>query len=750
MSTLSIRGARQHNLASIDVDLPRERLVVVCGPSGSGKSSLAFDTIHAEGRRRYLEALAGAVRVGKALPRPDVDLIVGLPPTLALDQRWGAPTGETSVASYAELWPVLRVLWARAGVQHCPSCDAEIRPLTHDEMVGRLLALPEGTALTIEAPVRLRGVAALEEAIRAGFSRMRVDGAILRAEEIAPSQLEHATNVRVVIDRIKLASDHRDRVHDAVRLAARAGAGVVLATWGDGGLELVDRPYCVRCNRSFPPLEPRLLSYRHPEGRCPDCEGTGVMGELPCAACGGSRLGEVARAVRWRGRSLARVQTETVAQNAAFFSSEASDRVSEIPLGEIVHRLGLLARLGLGALPLGRPAAALSTGEQQRIRLARAVAGRMSGVLYVLDEPSAGLAPDDVDAVVDLLRGLVDAGNGVLAVEHHPAVLAAADHVLELGPGAGRDGGRIVFEGTSRALLHADTATGRWLSGRERLSKSTHVPGPGVLSGGRDLPTHALVALVGPSGSGKSSLLTRIEADPQFPRVVRVDRMGVRAARSTPATYTGVWDLVRELLAATREAQIRGFNASFFSLAVKGGRCEACQGTGVRRVDLQVLPDVWLPCETCGGRRFAADVREVRWKGLSPDELLDLTIAEASPILGGHPKIDAILRVLRDVGLGYVPLGLPTAELSGGEAQRLALARELLRAGAPEGALYLVDGPTLGLHPADVAVLLHVLRRLVEQGGTVWAATHDPAFAAASDAIVDLTQGPAPAASRPQ
>ncbi len=735
MSTIAIRGARQHNLASIDLDLPRDRLIVVCGVSGSGKSSLAFDTLHAEGQRRYLEALAGTVRGARRLPPADVDGVYGLPPTIALDQRWSDPDDRATVGSQADATPILRVLWARAGVQHCPRCDAEIRPLTHDAMVGRLLALPAGTALTVEAPVTLSAdydaAIVLAEVQRQGFSRIRVGGAIQRVEETAPRDLRGP--ISVVVDRIRMGADEkRDRLHDAVRLAARAGQGVVIVAWDDQVLRMVDRPYCAACGLDLPALEPRMLSGRGP-GACPVCSGVG------CGECDGSGLGPAARAVRWRGMGLGGFMGLDLREAAAFLADAPADPVADLPRAEAGRRIGALLELGLGALTLGRRAATLSTGELQRIRLARAVAGRLSGVLYVLDEPAAGLGGAELAAVVTLLRSLVTQGSTVLAVEHNADVIRAADLVIELGPGAGVDGGRVVYVGDPAGLLAADTRTGRWLSGRSTLSLSERVVSGTVAVGGLTLPRVGVAAILGPSASGKSRLLDQIQAmDLGFGRVVRVDRIGARAGRSMPATYLGIWDLMRDLLAATREAQIRGFPPSFFSLNVKGGRCEACQGSGERRIELQILPDLYVPCEVCGGRRFAADVREVRWKGRSPDELLELRGDEAFALLSGHPKLENILRAMHDVGLGYVPLGISTAALSGGEAQRLALARELVAAGRPEGTLYLLDAPTVGLHPADVAALLGALRRLADQGGTVWCATHDAAFAAACDVVIPL------------
>ena len=751
MDPIRLHGARAHNLTGFDLDLPRDRLVVVCGVSGSGKSSLVFHTLHAEGRRRYLEALAGSLR-GRSLPAPEIDDLTGLPPTIALDQRWATPTDRSTVASQAELMDGLRVLWARAGTAHCPRCDAPVVPTPLDAAVGRLLALPAGTALTLEAPVAVRGPGALDEVARAGFSRVRLDGEVMRVEEIPAHRIGPDAAIAVVVDRIRLADDRRDRLQDGARLAARVGGGIWTARWADGALAFVDRPLCAACRVELPPLTPRSLSWGHPDGACPRCEGAGTDGDAPCAACGGTRLRPEARAVRWRGSTLPDLTRRTVADARQWLADTPSDPVATPLATELVRRLDLLARLGLQELPLDHRAARLSTGEQQRLRLVRAASARLTGVCYLLDEPVAGLGSSEIAAVLDHLRALIAQGNSVIAVEHHPAVIAAADWIIELGPGAGTQGGQIVFQGSPAAFAAADTLTAGWCAGRAQLTRPRRSPGPPVTLADRALPTRALVAITGPSGSGKSTLLramhSRFDDDPSarpptadalpFARCVRVDRLGVRAARSMPATYVGLWEPLRELLASTREAQVRGFGPSFFSLATKGGRCEACQGTGERRVDLALLPEVVLPCDVCEGRRFAADVRTIRWKGRSPDEILASRIDEAATFLAGHPKLDAILRVLRACGLGDVPLGQPTSALSGGEAQRLALARELLRAGSPQDTLYLLDAPTVGLHPADVQQLLGVLSQLVDQGGTVWAATHDPAFAAIADVTVAL------------
>ncbi|MBX2799071.1 MAG: hypothetical protein KTR31_15450 [Myxococcales bacterium] len=767
---IRIRGARQNNLAAFDLDLPTRQLVVLCGVSGSGKSSLAFDTVHAEGQRRYLEAMAVDRLVTWGMP-PRVDQVEGLPPTVALGQRHAAASRRATVSTVLDLDPVLRVLFARAGVQHCPRCDREIRVRTHDEIVAQVLSRPEGSRLTLEAPLRQTHAGILEEVERAGFSRLRLDDRVVRLDEARLAEVEGAASVRIVVDRLKVSPDRRDRLADSVRLAATAGQGVLIVRGDDDQDDvMVDRPLCWYDDLRLPALEPSLLSPLQPPGACPACEGTGTVApaDAQCGACEGTRLSSVARAVRWRGSHLGEVR--------ALSARALLERVAGLPEGEhpvealvlpdVRVRLERLASLRLHTLPLDRRADQLSGSELQRLRLARQLANPLSGVCYVLDEPAAGLDREMAQAVVQVIRQLVDGGNSVLAVAHAPEVIRAADHVVEFGPGAGAAGGKVVFQGTVDALMQADTPTGRWLSGRSVL------PAPETAREGADdvvldgpwrlgrtqrlvLPRARVVAVTGPSGSGKSTLLATIGAALQerplpegvtltgvegLSRSNLVGRGASKSGRSNPATYVGLWDVLRELLAATRESRVRGLSASTFSLNTKGGRCAACAGSGEEVMNLGPLPDLVLPCRVCEGRRFEQDVLEVRWKGLDPSEILALRAAEAQVLLAGHPHLDRALRALVRVGLGYVPLGQATRTLSGGEAMRLSLARELSRA-ARRGAadtVYLLDDPTTGLHPQDVAHLLQLLRELVDDGATVWMATSDEALAAVADVRVEL------------
>jgi len=721
---LRIRGARQHNLSDVDLDLPLRRLVVFCGPSGSGKSSLAFDTIFAEGQRRYLAALGMAGRA--RLPPPDADELRGLPPTLALRQRHDAPPSHATLADVADVLTTVQLLFGRFGVMHCPRCDRAVQPVAADTIVDRIMEGPEGSRVLIEAPLpEAPGV--VDEVRRAGFARVRYRGEVWRLDDVPPD----ATALRVVVDRVKLAADRRARVADSVRLAARAGLGVVVAVSDEGEQVWVERPYCVHDDLPLPKLEPRLLSRWSATGRCASCAGAG------CEACAETGLSETARRVRWRGQTLEEVLglgAESAARN--LMEGEGAE---EGPVDQLRRRLDALVGLGLGGPRLATPAPSLSAGQLQRARLTRVVTAALGGVAVVLDEPAAGLDDDSAARVVEQLRAVIDEGSSVLAVSHHPVVIRAADHLVEFGPGAGVLGGCVVFDGPAQGIDEADTATGRWLSGRLPVPGGRHRPlVRWVEEGGRRLPLGALSVVVGPSGSGKSTWLERLGAAAAVAdlRVVAADRAAGRSRRSMVATYVGLWDVVRKLLAQTRAAAIRGLEASAFSLNVKGGRCEACRGQGTQRLELELLPDVEVPCEVCGGARFARDVLDVRWKGVSPAELLAGDADTLRPILAGHPHLDRALGALVRVGLGYLPLGRTTAGLSGGEARRLALARELVR--SSEGTIYLLDDVTVGLHRADVVALLPTLHDLVDGGGTVWMATHDRSLVDVADHVVEI------------
>jgi excinuclease ABC subunit A len=764
---IRVRGAREHNLRAIDLDLDPHAITVLVGRSGSGKSSLALDTLHAESSRRLLGVMAGRGRHAlPALPRPDVDALLDLPTTLALEARRHPPRAGATVASRTECDLVLRVLFGRAAVPHDPVTGAPLRVMRHDEIVGRLAALPEGARVSLEAPVR-GGRAALDEITRAGFSRVRWRGNVVRLDELAPAQVGEDEPLRVVVDRVRVASDRLDRLHDAVRTTSRAGQGRVIAVLDDGELEMADLPWSEGLQRALADLSPGLFRVGGGDEPCEACQG---RSDPACAVCGGHGLGVTARAARLGAWTWASIHGAPIREVLAGLAELPAGPVVDPLRAELGRRLTALVEGGCGALTLGRALGTLSSGELQKVRLAGHASGDLAGVLHVLDEPSGGLDDAGAAEVVALLYRLRAAGCGLVVVDHHPTVIAAADRVIEFGPGVGAQGGQVVFDGPPDALRGANTLTGAWLRG-ERAGPSPGGAGAGAVTlrgiprgaaagGAVALVAGALNVLVGPTGAGKTAALAHLarvvqaridQADPDVAglvtgldgvsRLVWVDDEAAgRSRRSSPATYTGLWDTVRELLSSTQEARVRGLESGRFSLAVRGGRCEACRGLGVVEVDLGFLPDVLVPCEVCGGKRFAGDVLAVRYKGMNAGQVLDLTVDEARAQLAGHPRIDDALRALAEVGLGHVRLGQPADTLSGGEAWRLRLARELVRALRGTGAdtLFLVDEPAAGLHPEDVAVLARLFRALVAQGSTVVAATHHPVLRAAADHLVDL------------
>ncbi len=788
--SIRVRGAREHNLQGVDLDLPREALVVLCGPSGSGKSSLAFDTLHAEGRRRLVEALDARSRLALgAFRRPRVDAIHGLTPTIGIAARRGSGSRRSTVGTLTEAHHFLRVLFARAGVQHCTGCGRPVRRWSPPVVVARLLDLPEGTRLTLLAPVA-RGRPGsprplLDEIRRQGFARVRVDGETRRLDEpvVVDARIPH--DIDVVIDRVRVREGVRGRLADAVETALRAGGGTVLVEAVPPGeaartLGFSDRLRCLDCGLDFPPLTPARFSFNSPAGMCPTCEGLGVAGAggRPCPSCRGGRLRADAASVRVGDLDIVGLSALPAAEArlrlrelAAVLAGEQAAVAAE-PLAEVDRRLGFLEAVDLGWMPLDRPADTLSAGEARRVRLAAQLGGELSGVTYILDEPTAGLHPRDGGRVLDALRRLRDLGNTVIVVEHDPAVIDAADRVVEFGPGAGRHGGRVVFAGAPAAMREApESATGPWLSGRRRLAEGPRRPPPDrwlrVLGAAEHnlrgvdvaIPLGRLVAVTGVSGAGKSTLVrdvlspalhrrlhrarrpagrhAGIEGLDGLARVVDLDPTGARSPRANPATASGAFTAIRELFAKTREARLRGWGPGRFSFNRPGGRCEACRGEGVRRVEMELMPDVFVPCEVCGGSRYDPETLAVRYKGRTIADVLALSVEEAAALFARHPRPGRVLRTLVEVGLGYLALGQPGPTLSAGEVQRVRLARELARGGAGD-TIYLLDEPTAGLHFVDVERLLAALRRLVDAGNTVVAVEHHLGFIAAADHVVDL------------
>lgn len=900
MEPVRIRGARQHNLQGFDLELPRPALVAITGPSGSGKSSLAFDTLFAEGQRRYLEGLSTyAKQFVERMPRPAVDAIDHLPPALALEQHNPVRTSRSTVGTASEVHDLLRLLWARVGTLHCPRCGRVLTAETADSVAARLRA-HAGARVRVLFPLPAtarRDPEALAATLRAlGFLRVEAQGRTWRLDEPLPPTVASAPDLAVVVDRLLLEEAEEGRLREALETAFAEGDGEAWVRFDDGRtVRFATTPRCPdHPDVRVPSLTPQLFSFHSPTGSCPTCTGFGAVltydeslivpnperslaegavdpwtkpryearrralvafarrqgvdpaapwrtlppevrqailhgtrgfegvipflraleekrykayvrvflrqyqSAQPCPTCGGARLRPEALWVRVDGATIADVSRRTVAelrQWARGLPERLDDRarqVAAVLLRHLQDRLDVLDEIGLGYLTLDRPTRTLSGGEAQRLALANALGSHLTDTLYVLDEPTIGLHPADTARLLRLLRALRDRGNLVVMVEHDLEAIAAADYVVELGPGGGAQGGRLLFAGPAAAFRQADTRTAQHLTGRVPPPPPRPARRPQAwlrLRGARahnlqgvdvELPLGALTAVTGVSGSGKSTLVIDVllraleqrflggettarrhlgdivgqwdalEGAEHLDGVVVVDQSPIgRTPRSNPATYTKAWDELRRLFAAQPEARRRGYTARTFSFNVPGGRCEACQGAGYRLVDMVFLPDVLLPCEVCGGTRFRAEVREVRLEGLSISDVLELTVDEALRRFLRYDRLGRALWPLREVGLGYLRLGQPAPTLSGGEAQRLKIARELGR-GARRGGrrLYLLDEPTTGLHPDDVRALLKVLHGLVDAGHTVVVIEHNLDLIAQADWIVDLGPGAGPEGGR--
>ncbi len=897
--SIVVRGAREHNLKSVDVEIPRARLVVITGLSGSGKSSLAFDTLYAEGQRRYVESLSAYARQFlEQMEKPDCDAIEGLSPAIAIEAKGTGRNPRSTVGTVTEIADYLRLLYARVGRPLCYSCGREIAAQTVQQVVDRLTALPADTRLFVYAPVvrdrKGEHRKELDELRRGGFVRVRVDGALRElAEDIALARTVRHT-IEVLVDRLVVRAGGATRLADSLAVAFRHGDGTALVEVVEPGataprpLFFSERHACPTCGVSYPELAPRFFSFNSPHGACPACGGLGVerrfdpalivprpqaplpdalssvvlralprleavlaglaaqyrfrpgtpFKDLPatvrtvllegsgeqevefehggrtvrrpfagllalcrrrqqetrsawlredleglvsdrrCTACEGTRLRREARFVRVGGRSIVEVAALPIGDALAFFRgldlSPTEREIARPIVKEILARLGFLIDVGLDYLALDRGAATLSGGEGQRIRLATQIGSKLVGVLYILDEPSIGLHQRDNARLLATLRQLRDLGNTVVVVEHDRDTILAADHVIDMGPGAGVHGGRVVAAGPPAAIM-ADPAslTGRYLAGAEEVP----VPRPrrrgsGWTIGVRgarannlgsidvDVPLGTMTCVTGVSGSGKSSLVVdtiypalaqRLGGGRQEPgaydqlsgwqmldKVIEIDQAPIgRSPRSNPATYTGVFGPVRELFAQLPEARARGYGPGRFSFNVKGGRCEACAGDGLIAIEMHFLPDVFVTCEVCGGRRYNRETLEVHFKGRSIADVLDLSVAEALDFLGAVPAVRQRLEALREVGLEYIRLGQPATTLSGGEAQRVKLARELARR-ATGRTLYVLDEPTTGLHFDDVRRLLQVLGRLVDAGNTVLLIEHNLDVVKSADYVIDL------------
>ncbi|HEY2989572.1 MAG TPA: excinuclease ABC subunit UvrA [Candidatus Binatia bacterium] len=797
-----IKGARQHNLKNIDLEIPRDRLVVITGVSGSGKSSLAFNTLYAEGQRRYVESLSAYARQFlQQMERPDVDAIEGLSPSIAIDQRGASQNPRSTVGTITEIYDHLRLLFARVGQPHCYRCGREISAQTVQQIVDRLLAFPPQTQLHVLAPIPVsrpseyrKELAALA---KAGFARVKIDDRVYELSEKVDLKGAVHGGIDLIVDRLVLREGVEKRLADSLEIAARYGKGVLkvdVAAGGAANEELIfsQKSVCVHCGTSFPDLTPRFFSFNSPEGACPDCAGLGrrpsgktksdeiedYLDLAPCSACRGTRLRKESLHVLLAGKNIADVTSAPISEVIEFFAGvKFSDRdrpVAERIVTEITSRLRFLLQVGLDYISLDRPAATLSGGEAQRVRLATEIGSRLVGVLYILDEPSVGLHPRDNARLLELLDKLKDSGNTVLVVEHDREAMLRADHLIDLGPGAGVNGGQVVAQGTPQQVMESETSlTGGYLSGRLEIPvPARRRKGSGqslIIKGARqnnlkavtvEFPIGAFSCVTGVSGSGKSSLVldTLYKAMDQrlqgakasaglydeligaehFDNVVSIDQSPIgRTPRSNPATYTALFPNIRDLFAQLPEARVRGFGPGRFSFNAEGGRCEACHGDGIIRIEMHFLPDAFVTCEVCHGKRYNRETLEVLYKGRSIADVLDLTVNQALEFLGNFPAIRRKLETLRDVGMGYVRLGQPAPTLSGGEAQRIKLARELSKRSTGK-TLYILDEPTTGLHFDDIIKLLEVLGRLADAGNTVIVIEHNLDVIKTADFVLDL------------
>ena len=898
-----IKGARENNLRNIDVEIPRDKLTVVTGLSGSGKSSLAFDTVYAEGQRRYVESLSSYARMFLGqMDKPDVDSIDGLSPAISIDQKTTSKNPRSTVGTVTEIYDYLRLLYARIGIPHCPNCGREIRQQTVDQMVDRMMQLPAGTKLSLLAPV-IRGKKGehrkiLEDAKRSGYVRARVDGLVYDLAEEIPLEKNKKHTIEIIVDRIAVKDSIRRRLTDSSETALSLSGGLLTAALADTGEEITfSQNYaCPDCGISLEEITPRLFSFNNPHGACPTCSGLGIqmlidpdlimpnkklsiengginasgwgnvksdgiskmyfdalakryrfklsdpiemlsseavdailygtkgealqlkyekadghgvirrefegivpnlerryretqspamraeieacMAETPCPACGGQRLKKTALAVTVGGKNIAELTALSVMAAAEFLNrlnmTRKEQLIAEQIVKEIRSRLDFLSSVGLGYLTLSRSSGTLSGGESQRIRLATQIGSSLMGVLYILDEPSIGLHQRDNAKLLRTLYRLRDLGNTLVVVEHDEETMRAADHVIDIGPGAGVNGGRVVCAGTVDDICACpESVTGQYLSGKKKIPVPT-VRRKGIgkvltIRGAAEhnlkgidvsFPLGELICVTGVSGSGKSSLIQEIlykilaseknrskvrpgkfdsiEGLEYVDKVIALDQSPIgRTPRSNPATYTGVFDDIRNLFASTQDARMRGYNQGRFSFNTKGGRCEACSGDGLVRIEMHFLPDVYVPCVVCGGRRYNRETLEVRYKGKNISEVLDMTVEEAVGFFANQEKIHDRLQTLYDVGLGYIKLGQSSTTLSGGEAQRVKLATELSKR-ATGRTVYILDEPTTGLHVADVHRLTDILSRLTDAGNTVIVIEHNLDVIKVADHIIDL------------
>ncbi|WBY64829.1 MAG: UvrABC system protein A [Thermocaproicibacter melissae] len=899
--TIYIKGAREHNLKNINIELPRDKLIVFTGLSGSGKSSLAFDTIYAEGRRRYVESLSSYARqfLGQA-NKPDVDYIEGLSPAISIDQKTTSRNPRSTVGTVTEIYDYLRLLYARIGIPHCPICGREIKQQTVDQIVDQVLALPENTKIMVLSPVvRARKgehTKELDAARRSGFVRVRVDGVLYDLSETISLEKNKKHTIEVVVDRLVIHPDIRSRLADSIETASSLSGGLIIISVVGGEDHLFSQNYaCPDHGISIEELTPRMFSFNSPFGACPKCSGLGVfmkidpdrimpdkslsinqgglkasgwamegntiaamylkalsqkykfsldtplkdlppeiidillygtkgekikverdssfghstyetpfegiinnldrrfhetqsnwirdeiqnyMSAIPCDACKGKRLAPISLAVTVGGINISQFCDMSITEALDFLENlkltERESQIARLILKEIKSRLTFLKNVGLEYLTLSRSAETLSGGESQRIRLATQIGSSLTGVLYILDEPSIGLHQRDNAKLLATLKHLRDIGNTVIVVEHDEETMLASDHIVDIGPGAGVHGGQVVFSGKVEDLIKCEESiTGQYLSGKKKVEIPTHRrKGNGkklkIIGASQnnlkninvEIPLGTFVCVTGVSGSGKSSLINeilykylaaelngakthpgafeRIEGVSALDKVIAIDQSPIgRTPRSNPATYTGVFNDIRALFASTQDAKLRGYTSGRFSFNVKGGRCEACEGDGIIKIEMNFLPDVYVPCEVCKGKRYNRETLEIKYKGKNIYDVLEMTVEEGLAFFANVPKIERRLKTLQEVGLGYIKIGQPATTLSGGEAQRVKLAAELGKRSTGR-TIYILDEPTTGLHIADVHKLIEVLQKLVDSGNTVVVIEHNLDLIKTADYLIDL------------
>lgn len=896
-----IKGAREHNLKNIDIELPRDKLIVMTGLSGSGKSSLAFDTIYADGQRRYIESLSSYARMFLGqMEKPDVDSIEGLSPAISIDQKTTSKNPRSTVGTVTEIYDYLRLLYARVGIPHCPVCGKEIKQQTVDQIVDKIMELPEHTKFQILAPI-VRGRKGeyrkeLEDLIKQGYARVRVDGIIYDLSEQIKMDKNKKHNIEVIVDRLVMKEDIRSRLSDSIEIAGNLSGGLIIIDVIDGEELSFSQNYaCPEHGVSMEELVPRMFSFNNPFGACPTCTGLGVfrrididlilpnrdlsirenaikasgwkyadgtiaqmyfdaiaseygfsvdqpvktlseeqlnavlygtgdkkikvvrsreqgggmymtafegvinnlerrykettsvysrediaqyMGEAVCPDCHGQRLKKEALCVTVCGKNINEFCDMSIVEALDFVKgiklSEREMMIAERILKEIKERLGFLSSVGLEYLTLSRTAGTLSGGESQRIRLATQIGSSLMGVLYILDEPSIGLHQRDNDKLIATLKKLRDLGNTLIVVEHDEDTMRAADFIVDIGPGAGVHGGEVICAGTLDDIMKCErSVTGQYLTGKLKIEVPEQRRKPGkkwlTVTGCREnnlknitvkIPLGIFTCVTGVSGSGKSSLVNEIvykhlvgklnrarikpgafdtfEGIEYLDKVIAIDQSPIgRTPRSNPATYTGVFNDIRDLFASTNDAKMRGYTSGRFSFNVKGGRCEACEGDGINKIEMHFLPDIYVPCEVCKGKRYNRETLEVHYRGKSIYDVLEMTVEEGITFFENHEKIKRKLQTLYDVGLGYIKIGQPATTLSGGEAQRVKLATELSKR-ATGKTVYILDEPTTGLHTADVHKLIDVLQKLTDGGNTVLVIEHNLDVIKTADYIIDM------------